>query len=177
MTFGELITILPDNTTVYVGTNNGSGFFWISTVKYAKDNLKTMDDTLLNLSEHDRLYSKNAYEKILNSPEPVKGLIKRRNNLGAWEWVHDSESEKHFKSRVKYHKNKIKQAKDKYERIQSYINNRKFISNRNVVEHGEKAEVSDDFYGSKYRIIVEGFESGKWWFKSEFESKHVLVNG
>ena len=85
MTFGELITILPDNTTVYVGTNNGSGFFWISTVKYAKDNLKTMDDTLLNLSEHDRLYSKNAYEKILNSPEPVKGLIKRRNNLGAWE--------------------------------------------------------------------------------------------
>lgn len=172
MTIEEILDNLKDDTTVYIGTMDGSGYFWIGSVEKAKESFEAMDKILSNLGKRDIA----NYEERLTSLEhskPKKNWMKMKNSFGIMQLTEVDETEGHFNTRMKSYTKNLNKAKEKLARLKSYEKNLTDICHREVIEHGEKIEVSDFQYGPKYMILVEGFESGRWWFKSEFEKRHI----
>lgn len=165
-TLADALKALPSEMMIKVGTENGSGFFWIGRLENLK---KQIDD----VSESMRDVLRRAAEKDI-------GTISRRtpSTYGSWasiqlrEFVKDEKSMlvtdmAHYKLyldefNAQTHR-KAGYAKKKVDMYHSFIP----LSVRKVTDVFE-ADTAVEPEGT-ISLIIAGDESGRWWYTEEQE--------
>jgi len=163
MKLKDYVKEIDDNTTIFVGANNGSGFVFAAPKKIFNEDIKRINDGV-----------KNRLNIFIDTTKNYRRVCEDRAN-NVIDVIHsdlsDSEKQRRIENEIFYLKNSLYRLDNYYPKLFNY---EKALKDFVPIEEREVLESYNRLSDEGLVIIVDGCDSGSYWFAEEYLNERIF---